>query len=59
MNKIRVIITAEYLDWYGSQTDKIRVQINNRLDRILEHGHYGQVKRLSFLLNELKTKSYF
>jgi putative addiction module killer protein len=46
--------TAEYSTWYESQTVKVRVQIESRLDKIKEHDHYGHIRRLSSVLFELK-----
>ncbi len=44
----------EYATWYESQTAKIRAQIDSRLERIRDFGHYGHVKQLSSILYEVK-----
>jgi putative addiction module killer protein len=54
MYMIVFVKTSEYSEWYESQTDKIRAQIDARLLKIQEHDHYGQVKRLSSVLFEIK-----
>ncbi|NJM09864.1 MAG: hypothetical protein HC883_02940 [Bdellovibrionaceae bacterium] len=51
---VKFVKTAQYSDWYESQTDKIQAQIDGRLLKIQEHGHYGHVKRLSSVLSEIK-----
>ena len=44
----------EYATWYEAQTAKIRAQIDSRLEKIREFGHYGHVKKLSSVLSEIK-----
>ena len=44
----------EYSTWYNAQTAKIRAQIDSRLLKIQDYGHYGHVKKLSSLLYEIK-----
>jgi putative addiction module killer protein len=44
----------EYATWYASQTAKVRAQIDSRLEKIRDFGHYGHVKKLSSLLFEIK-----
>ena len=44
----------EFAAWYDSQTAKIRAQIDSRLMRIQESGHYGHIKKLSSVLFEIK-----
>lgn len=44
----------EYAAWYDKQTAKVRVQIESRLQKIRDHGHYGHVRKLSSILFELK-----
>ncbi len=46
--------TAEYSTWYESQTIKVRAQIDSRLLRIREDGHYGHTRKLSTVLFEIK-----
>lgn len=54
MKKIGFIATKEYCDWYESQTLKVRSQIDSRLEKIREFGHYGHIKKLSSVLFEIK-----
>jgi putative addiction module killer protein len=44
----------EYLNWVEKQTLKIRIQIDGRLERIREAGHYGSMRELSSILFEIK-----
>ncbi len=44
----------EYAVWYDKQTAKIRAQIDGRLVKIRDFGHYGHVKKLSSVLCEIK-----
>jgi len=44
----------EYAAWYDSQSAKVRAQIDGRLERIREFGHYGHVRKLSSILFEIK-----
>ncbi len=44
----------EYSDWYEAQTAKVRAQIDSRLEKIRDFGHYGHVKKLSSVLFEIK-----
>ena len=44
----------EYSDWYEAQPAKIRAQIDSRLEKIRDFGHYGHVKKLSSVLFEIK-----
>ena len=44
----------EYSDWYETQTAKVRAQIDSRLEKIRDFGHYGHMKKLSSLLFEIK-----
>jgi putative addiction module killer protein len=46
--------TDDYSNWFGEQTSKIRVQIDSRLERIRESGHYGHIRKLSSVLFEIK-----
>lgn len=46
--------TEDYLNWFKSQPLKIQAQIDGRLTRIQELGHYGHTKRLSSVLFEIK-----
>ncbi len=44
----------EYSVWYETQTAKVRAQIDSRLEKIRDFGHYGHVKKLSTVLFEIK-----
>ncbi len=44
----------DFAAWYDSQTEKIRAQIDGRLEKIRDHGHYGHVRKLSSVLFEIK-----
>ncbi len=44
----------EYAAWYDSQTAKTKTQIDARLQRIQENGHYGHIRKLSSVLFEIK-----
>lgn len=44
----------EFSTWYETQPAKIRAQIDGRLSKISEFGHYGHVKKLSSMLFEIK-----
>lgn len=44
----------EFAVWYDSQPAKIRAQIDGRLEKIREFGHYGHVRKLSSVLFEIK-----
>ncbi len=46
--------TQDCVDWFESQPPKTRVQVESRLDKIREFGHYGHVRRLSSVLFEIK-----
>lgn len=46
--------TQDYLNWFKLQPVKIQAQIDGRLTRIQEQGHYGHVRRLSSVLFEIK-----
>ena len=55
--KITIHETEEYKDWYLSLSDKKKLQIAGRLDRIEKHGHFGHVESLDEKLFELKWKN--
>lgn len=44
----------EYSDWYENQTAKVRAQIDSRLQKIRDFGHYGHMKKISSILFEIK-----
>jgi putative addiction module killer protein len=51
---ISFLKSQEYVTWFGRQTAKIRAQIDSRLEKIRDFGHYGHVKKLSSVLFEIK-----
>ena len=54
MIMISFLKLIEYAAWYDNQTAKIRAQIDGRLEKIRDFGHYGHVKKLSSVLFEIK-----
>ncbi len=48
------VYTEEYESWFISQPPKIQAQIEKRLSRIKNDGHFGSVKNLGNGLAELK-----
>lgn len=54
MGMISFLKLIEYAAWFDAQPAKIRAQINGRLLRIQNEGHYGHVKKLSSVLFEIK-----
>ena len=46
--------TEDFINWFKLQPVKIQAQIDGRLTRIQEQGHYGHTKRLSSVLFEIK-----
>ena len=51
---ISILKLKDFTTWYVSQTAKIRAQIDGRLEKIRDFGHYGHVKKLSPVLFEIK-----
>jgi len=51
---ITFLKTKDFTIWYCAQTLKVRAQIDGRLGRIQEAGHYGHFKKLSSVLSEIK-----
>lgn len=51
---LKILKNAEYLYWYEKQIFKIKLQIDSRLMRLALNEHFGQVRRLSAVLCELK-----
>lgn len=58
MKKPEYIIeeTEEYREWLACQSQKSRFQIDGRLSRIEEYGHFGDRKELGHGLEELRWK---
>lgn len=44
----------DYIDWYGTLTDKFKAQVEKRLSKIELEGHFGTVKNLKDGLFEIK-----
>jgi putative addiction module killer protein len=51
---LSILKLKEFATWYDTQTVKIQAQIDSRLEKIRDFGHYGRVKKLSSLLYEIK-----
>ncbi len=51
---VSLLKLKDFTTWYDSQTAKIRAQIDSRLEKIRDFGHYGHVKKLSPVLFEIK-----
>lgn len=54
MNKVTFLKLTEYAAWHNSQTAKVKVQIDARLQKIRDFGHYGHTRKLSSVLFEIK-----
>lgn len=46
--------TPEYIEWFEEQQNKAKVQINDRIFRIAEAGHFGICKKVEPDVWELK-----
>lgn len=44
----------QYDDWYQTQTEKSKLQIEKRLNKIKQEGHFGRIRDLGDDLIELK-----
>jgi putative addiction module killer protein len=53
----KILVTEKYLEWFSFQNLKIQCQINSRLERITQYGHFGEARHLSRRLSELKWKN--
>lgn len=49
--------TPEFLDWRAQLDPRSRTQVDDRLDRIREHNHFGERRYLGGGLCELKWKN--
>lgn len=49
--------TPEFEKWITDETAKSRAQIEDRLSRILDYGHFGDCRDLGDSLAELKWKN--
>ena len=54
---IRIEQTNEFANWFDSLNLKDKVQIDSRIQRIRDHGHFGDVKNLREGLAELRWKN--
>jgi putative addiction module killer protein len=54
---MNVETTPEFDAWFLDLDDKGQAQVNDRLDRIREHNHFGDRKYLDNSLFELRWKS--
>ena len=54
---MKVITTPEFDEWFCGLGSKAMRQVENRLDRIREHHHFGDSKHLGDQLFELRWKS--
>lgn len=53
----KVVETKEYIDWFNIQILKEKAQIQARILKIRNDGHFGVAKSLGSNLAELKWKS--
>ena len=53
----QILTTTEFSEWFKKQTVKTQVQIDTRLERIKDFGHFGEAKHLGQKLAELKWKN--
>jgi len=54
---LNLLSTPEFDEWLSALEPKGRAQVDDRLDRIREHGHFGDKKHLGNDLFELRWKS--
>jgi putative addiction module killer protein len=52
-----ILRTREFLDWFVGLTVNEQLQIDSRIQRIQDHGHFGDVKNIGNGLAELRWKS--
>lgn len=51
---MRISVTTEFQTWLAQLSDKSRGQLNARLERIENHGYFGDTKYLGDQLFELR-----
>lgn len=51
----RIFRMPQYNEWYETQTEKSKFQIEKRLDNIHQEGHFGHYKDLGDGLLELNS----
>ena len=56
LQKVRIIKTVAFHEWFQQQSDKTQLIINARIQRIELDGHWGTINRFDSLI-ELKWKS--
>jgi len=52
--KCKILKTELFEKWYNSQSLKIQLQIDGRLQRIIDEDHFGHIRALGNSLTELK-----
>lgn len=52
--RYRLIKTPEYQEWLDGETEKSKVQIADRLEKIESEGHFGIHKDVGKFVSELK-----
>jgi putative addiction module killer protein len=53
----RLLKAPEFEEWYDEQPLKSKFQIDDRLLRIVDEGHFGEYKDLTEQVSELKWKN--
>lgn len=51
---VKLVLLPSFSDWLSKETPKSRAQIEDRLSRIRDFGHFGDAKNLGDGLAELK-----
>lgn len=54
MTKYTIYTTEEYEEWFDDESPKSRLQIQGRLSRVKNEGHFGHIRNLKDGLCELK-----
>jgi len=54
MGKFAIYSTHEYDEWFNDEPPKSRLQIQDRLFRIIDDGHFGNIRDLKNDLFEIK-----
>jgi len=49
--------TKEFIDWFDTLKIHEQLQIDSRIQRIEDHGHFGDVRNLGAGLHELRWRS--
>ncbi len=57
MSKYAIFKTEEYDEWIEEKSDKEKLQIASRLDKIEKEGHFGDIRDLEDDLWELKWRN--